>query len=95
MQDDKFGGGRGGAALLAWLVALLFYNTYKAVCLLNVNEAADEVRFLTYCITFFNTNEAVYQKAAILTGLKMGLLFHVFCLSFKETKRKFLIPERK
>ena len=50
VQDDKFGllvmrgcGGRGGAALLAWMVALLFYNTNEAVCLLNVNEAADEI----------------------------------------------------
>ena len=43
MQDDKFGllvmrgcGGRGVAALLAWMVALLFFNT---------NEA--DMRFLT------------------------------------------------
>jgi hypothetical protein len=53
VQDDKFGllvmrgGGRGGAALLAWMVALLCYNTNEAVCFLNVNEAADEIRSLT------------------------------------------------
>ena len=54
MQDDKFGllvmsggGGRGGAALMAWMVALLFYNTNDAVCLLNVEEAANEMRSLT------------------------------------------------
>jgi hypothetical protein len=40
------GGGRGGAALMAWMVALLFYNTNDAVCLLNVEEAANEMRSL-------------------------------------------------
>jgi hypothetical protein len=35
-------GWRGGAALLAWMVALLFYNTNEAVCLLNVKEGADD-----------------------------------------------------
>ena len=29
------GGGRGGAALLAGMVAILFYNTSKAVCHLD------------------------------------------------------------
>jgi hypothetical protein len=54
VQDDKFGllvmnggGGRGGAALLAWMVTLLFYNTNEDVCLLNVEEAANEMRSLT------------------------------------------------
>jgi hypothetical protein len=54
VRDDKFGllvmrggAGRGGAALLAWIVALLFYNTTEAVCLLNVNKAACEMRSST------------------------------------------------
>ena len=37
-----------------------------------------------------NGEEAVYRKSACL---KMILLFNVFCLSFKETKRKFLIHD--
>ena len=52
------GGGREAAALLAGMVALLFYNTNEAVCLLNF------------------------------------LLFHVFFISLKEAKRKFLALRR-
>ena len=42
---------------------------------------------MTYCNIFYNTIKDFYQRAAFLTGVYMVLLFHVFCLSFKETKR--------